>query len=129
MSNYSVVYREPRTVLKYDSTHIIGYLNEKVLSNYQPEANTQDNQPDPYTGYQYTGVEKDGGTIMPCQDITSYHDVVNALIRSKYSESEEMAVNRHKIGGDDAYAEEWKTYNDWCEQAKSISKSWLGITD
>ena len=29
------VYREPRTFEKYDRTHIIGYLNETIIENYQ----------------------------------------------------------------------------------------------
>ena len=71
--------------------------------------------------------EKDGGTVMPCTDPTSYPEVTNAIIRSKYSESDEMAIHRHHGNDPEEYAEEWQEYNDFCESAKALAKDWLGI--
>lgn len=123
--NYSAVYSAKRTYLKFDDTHIIGYLNEKIIDSYTPEKmEGSDTEPEPYTGYQYTGTEKDGGTLMECGESASYDDIVNAIIRSEYSESEELAVHRHYANDPTTYADEWKIFNAWCESAKTIAASW-----
>ena len=122
MNKHSVIYTKPRTCGKYDANHIIGYLNEEQVPDFLPEGAEE-----PVTGYKYTGTEKDGGTVMPCSDHTSYPDVTNAIIRSKYSESDEMAIHRHHGNDPEEYAEEWQEYNDFCESAKTVAKNWLGI--
>ena len=122
MNKHSVIYTKPRTCGKYDANHIIGYLNEEQVPDYLPEGAEE-----PVTGYKYTGTEKDGGTVMPCSDHTSYPEVTNAIIRSKYSESDEMAIHRHHGNDPVEYAEEWDEYNAFCESAKVLAKRWLGI--
>lgn len=122
MEKISVIYTEPRTYGKYDEKNIIGYLNEEQVPNYLPEGAEE-----PVTGYKYTGTEKDGGTIMPCADATSYPKVTNAIIRAEYSESDEMAIHRHFANDPEQYAEEWENYNECCEQAKLLAKKWLGM--
>ena len=122
MEKHSVIYTEPRTFGKYDANNIIGYLDEEQVPDYLPEGAEE-----PVTGYKYTGTEKDGGTVMPCSDHTSYPEVTNAIIRSKYSESDEMAIHRHHGNDPEEYAEEWQEYNDFCESAKALAKDWLGI--
>lgn len=122
MNKHSVIYTKPRTCGKYDANHIIGYLNEEQVPDFLPEGAEE-----PVTGYKYTGTEKDGGTVMPCSDHTSYPEVTNAIIRSKYSESDEMAIHRHHGNDPEEYAEEWQEYNDFCESAKTVAKNWLGI--
>lgn len=122
MEKHSFIYTERHTFGKYDANSIIGYLNEEQVPNYLPEG-----AENPVTGYKYTGTEKDGGTVMPCSDPTSYPEVANAIIRSKYSESDEMAIHRHHGNDPVEYADEWQEYNDFCEAAKSLAKSWLGI--
>ena len=119
------VYREPRTYEKYDRTHIIGYLNETVIENYQPETSEGQEPIEPYTGYQYEGTEQDGGTIMPCEDATSRDELVNAIIRTRYSLSQEMAIHRHHENDAATYAEEWDEYDAWCESAKQVATHWL----
>ena len=126
MEKHSFIYTEPRTFGKYDADHIIGYLGEEIIPNHVPENNGEE-EPEPVTGYKYTGTEKDGGTIMPCNDPTSYPEVANAIIRSKYTESDEMAIHRHFNNDPVAYKEEWDEYNDFCEAAKVLAKRWLGI--
>lgn len=58
-------------------------------------------------------------------DPTSRDEVINAIIRSKYSETEEFAIQRHYANDSEKYSEEWKAYNEWCEYAKTTGTSWL----
>lgn len=76
------------------------------------------------TNYLVCNIE---GTVMPCTDPTSYPEVTNAIIRSKYSESDEMAIHRHHGNTPEEYSEEWQEYNEFCESAKALAKNWLGI--
>ena len=122
MEKYSETYTKPRTFGKYDATHIIGYLHEEIVSDYQPEGAGQ-----PVAGYRYTGTERDGGTVMPCSNPQDYGQLTNAIIRAKYAESEEMAIHRHHGNDPVAYADEWQQYNQDCEAAKMLAKKWLGI--
>ena len=122
MEKYSFTYTERRTFGKYDAKNIIGYLEEEQVPDFLPEGADQ-----PTLGYKYTGTEKDGGTVMPCTDPTSYPEVTHAIIRSKNSESDEMAIHRHHGNDPEEYAEEWQEYNDFCESAKALAKDWLGI--
>ena len=126
MEKHSFIYTEPRTFGKYDAGNIIGYLGEEVIPDYIPDSHGE-SEPEPVTGYKYTGTEKDGGTVMPCSDPTSYPEVANAIIRSQYSESDEMAIHRHHGNDPVEYAEEWDEYNAFCESAKVLAKRWLGI--
>ena len=122
MEKHSFIYTERRTFGKYDANSIIGYLEEERVPDFLPEGAEQ-----PTIGYKYTGTEKDGGTVMPCTDPTSYPEVTNAIIRSKFSESDEMAIHRHHGNAPEEYSEEWQEYNDFCESAKALAKDWLGI--
>lgn len=122
MEKHSFIYTERRTFGKFDANSIIGYLEEERVPDFLPEGAEQ-----PTLGYKYTGTEKDGGTVMPCTDPTSYPEVTNAIIRSKFSESDEMAIHRHHGNDPEEYAEEWQEYNDFCESAKALAKDWLGI--
>lgn len=122
MGKHSFIYTERRTFGKYDAKNIIGYLEEERVPDFLPEGADQ-----PTIGYKYTGTEKDGGTVMPCTDPTSYPEVTNAIIRSKFSESDEMAIHRHHGNNPEEYAEEWQEYNEFCESAKALAKDWLGI--
>ena len=122
MEKHSVIYTRRLTFAKYDAKNIIGYLEEERVPDFLPEGAEQ-----PTLGYKYTGTEKDGGTVMPCTDPTSYPEVTNAIIRSKYSESDEMAIHRHHGNNPEEYDEEWQEYNDFCEAAKVLAKDWLGI--
>lgn len=122
MEKHSFTYTERRTFGKFDANNIIGYLEEERVPDFLPEGAEQ-----PTLGFKYTGTEKDGGTVMPCTDPTSYPEVTNAIIRSKYSESDEMAIHRHHGNDPEEYAEEWQEYNDFCESAKALAKNWLGI--
>ena len=123
------VYQEARTFLVYDAQHIIGYLGEEELKDYvvPGTGTTEEDEPVIWpTAYAYTGPESDGGTIMPCSNPENYGEVANAIIRSRYSESQELAIQRHAINGD--YAEsgqEYEDYNDWCQQSVTIARKWV----
>lgn len=125
---YTHVYKERRTYLKYDNEQIIGYLNEEMVENYIPEvSNEQETQKEPWaTAYKYTGSEADGGTVMQCCNLDDYGEVANAIIRSRYSISEEMAIQRHALNGDyDEVSDEYDRYNEWCVYAVKTAKQWV----
>lgn len=124
---YTKVYPQPMSFMNYDKTHIIGYLNEKVIENYVPESTMGDETPEPITGYSYTGPERDGGTLLPCVDPSDYGELTNAIIRSRFTESNEIAIQRHYSNDPVAYADEWEDYNNFCEAAKVRARLWLGI--
>ena len=126
---YRHVYQNQRTYLKYDEQHIIGYLNEEVIDNFTPQQNATENgeNQEPWPkAFAYTGTETDGGTVMKCENPGDYGEVANAIIRSKYSESQEMAIQRHAINGDySESAQEYVEYNEWCTQAVATAKRWV----
>lgn len=124
------VYPQRRTFLRYDETHIIGYLNEEVLTDYIPTENQSgesETTPEPWpSAFAYTGTETDGGTVMHCEKQDDYGEVANAIIRSRYSESQELAIQRHAINGDYQDAgQEYEDYYDWCQYAVRTAKAWL----
>ena len=122
---FQATYAEKKTFFPFGENMIIGFLGETVVENWK-----QDNAPEDapaITGYSYTGPRKDGGTLLPCSDPTDYGCVTNAIIRSRYSMSEELAIHRHYAGDPENHAPEWAEYNAFCESAKTLAKNWLGI--
>ena len=123
--NFTATYAEQKTFFPFGKNQIIGFLNETIIENW-----VQDNAPEgaePITGYSYKGTRKDGGTLLPCEDPQDYGCVTNAIIRSKYTESEELAIHRHYVNSFEGHEEEWEAYNQFCEAAKLLAKEWLGI--
>lgn len=124
---FSAVYQNRKTYMKYDEKHIIGYLNEEVLEDYTPGDQPEGGEPVVWpVAYRYTGTERDGGTVMQCNNMNDYGDVANAIIRSRYSESQELAIHRHAQNGD--YEEnptEYEEYNAFCEAAVVQAKAWV----
>ena len=128
---YSAMYAERRTFIKYDNENIIVYLNERVIENFVPEDAPEGTEPK--TMYEYTGTEKDGGTIVPAVDTTEVGEIANGLIRTKYTASDEAAIHRHHmllladptIEKADEYTEEWNIYNAWAIQCVATAKSWI----
>lgn len=63
---------------------------------------------------------------MECKNLDNYGEVANAIIRSRYSESQEMAIQRHAINGDYADAgQEYEDYYAFCQQAVQTAKRWV----
>lgn len=122
---------------KYDESHIIGYLDEKVLDNVTIEDNMHDGEPVVLEkAYQYEGTEADGGTVMQYEGEPEYGKLVDAIIGTKYSRSDEMAIHRHRLESLESasqisesdlqkYDAEWEEYNQFCEKAKATAKCWL----
>lgn len=52
---------------------------------------------------------------------SNYDDIVNAIIREKYSSPNEFAIHRQK----DSKPTEWAEYNNFCESVKSLVKNIL----
>lgn len=124
------VYQERRTYQRYDEAHIIGYLNEEELENYIPSGNNDSDgneEPEPWPrAYAYTGSETDGGTVMECSCQDNYGEIANAIIRTQYTESQELAIQRHAINGDYEEApQEFEQYNAWCQYAVQTAKAWI----
>jgi hypothetical protein len=128
-----VIYLDKKSFLKFDDTHYIVYLNEEVVDNYVPET-TMENlpAPDPVTAYAYTGPEVDGGTLIEALS-PDRDSLINGIIRSKYSQSEEDAIKTHQIicltnpdnAKADDYAWEWKAFNAYRESAIATVDSWF----
>lgn len=116
------IYHSRRTFMKYDQKQIIGYLNEKITENY--EEKLEDGTTATFTAYQYSGTETDGGTLMQCVG-EDRDDIVNAIIRTQYSETQELAILRHHGNDSTTFSQEWEDYNSVCENAKTVATTWL----
>ena len=123
---FTAVYPQPKTFLKYDAGRIIVYPNETVIENYTPESHDNE-KPEPFTAYQYEGCESDGGFIVECDDTTDSHSVANAIVRTKYSVSEELALQRHHQQDPEAYEKEFSEYCEYADRAVTIAKRWLKV--
>lgn len=125
---FKAVYHEQRTFMKYDEGRIILYPNETVIDKYQPEKmEGQEKDPEPYKAYQYEGEERDGGYVRDCADITDFHEVANAIMRTKYQLSEELALQRHYQTSPEEYADAWKAYCTFADTAADKARTWLGV--
>lgn len=126
------IYTQPRTFLKYDDSHYIVYLEEEKIESYVPETADGGTTPDPVTAYAYSGTEADGGTLIEAKS-PDRDSLINGIIRSRYTQSEEDAVKTHQIEllKDAAvekaseYEAEWAEFNAVRDMAKTAVDSWL----
>lgn len=124
------IYYRPMTFSRFNGTQCLVYLNEEVINKYIPEDAPEDFEP--VTAYAYTGTEEDGGTLIEAAD-DSRDSLINGIIRSRYSQTEEDAVKTHQIirlsdpncEKADEYASEWAAFNVERENAIEIVDSWL----
>ena len=124
------IYLRPMTFSRYDAKRCLVYLNEEVIDNHVPEDAPEDFKP--VTAYAYTGTEEDGGTLIMATDETR-DSLVNGIIRTRYSQSEEDAIKTHQIellkdatiakAAD--YEAEWTEFNAVREMAKETVDGWL----
>lgn len=132
---YTQTYTSPRTYLKYNKDSYMVYLNEVIVPDYvEPHfyEGEEGYEPTPVTGYQYTGTERDGGTIINCTSATR-NEMINGIIRAKYSQSEEDAIKTHQIqvirgeAGDkaDDYDEEWAEFDSYRMNTIALVDRWL----
>ena len=126
------IYLRPMTFSRYDANRCLVYLNEEVIDNHVPVDAPEDFKP--VKAYAYTGPVEDGGTLIVAAD-DSRDSLVNGIIRSRYSQSEEDAIKTHQIellknpqtfsekAAD--YEEEWVEFNAFRERAKVTVDGWL----
>ena len=124
------IYLRPMTFSRYDAKRCLVYLNEEVIDNHVPEDVPEDFKP--VRAYAYTGTEEDGGTLIEAVD-DSRDSLVNGIIRTRYSQSEEDAIKTHQIellkdatiakAAD--YEAEWAEFNAVREMAKTTVDGWL----
>lgn len=127
-----VIYLDKRTFEKYDNTRYIVYLNEEILEGHTPEVMEGQPTPAPVTAYAYTGPVKDGGTLIEATS-ADRDSLINGIIRSRYSQSEEDAIKTHQIellkdGSIEKaaqYEQEWEVFNNLRQSAKTVVDCWL----
>ena len=124
------IYLRPMTFSRYDADRCLVYLNEEVIDKHVPEDAPEDFKP--VTAYAYTGTESDGGTLVDAAD-DSRDSLVNGIIRSRYSQSEEDAIKTHQIellkdasiARAAEYEAEWVEFYAFREMAKATVDGWL----
>lgn len=107
-----VVYLQRMSYTRYDDTHCLAYLNEEVIENHIPDDAPEDFKP--VTAYAYSGSELDGGTMLEAPD-DSRDSLINGIIRSRYSQTEEDAIKTHQI---------ILLKNPECEKASEYASEW-----
>lgn len=119
-----VVYPERRYPTIYDAGRCMVYLNEESADYYaEPDAT-------PIPGYAYTGTETDGGTLISSPDLCR-DNLINGLIRIRYSQSAEDAIKTHQINAlmeskTVANAnDEWAGFEAYRTACKVIVDGWL----
>ncbi len=132
MTMKKAIYTGRKTLVKYDDNRYMAYLNEEIVDDYVPEGRGGDDAPEPVTGYAYTGIEPDGGTLIAATDM-SRDSLINGIIRSRYSQTEEDAIKTHQIelfknpgiakAGD--YEAEWEAFNVFRTEAIATVDRWL----
>lgn len=124
------IYPQRMSFSRYDATHCLVYLNELLVDNYVPDDAPEGFEP--IIGYSYEGPEADGGTMIEARD-DSRDALVNGIIRSRYSQTEEDAIKTHQImllkdpDCDKAadYASEWAAFCFERENAIRTVDVWL----
>lgn len=124
------IYTSRMSYSRYDNTHCLAYLNEEVVENYVPDDAPEGFEP--VTGYAYSGPEEDGGTMLDAAN-ESRDSLINGIIRSRYSQTEEDAIKTHQImllkdpecDKASEYASEWAAFCAERENAIRIVDGWL----
>lgn len=127
----TAIYTERRTFEKYDDQRYIVYLGERVIPDYTLPAMDETLQ-EPVTGYSYTGTEVDGGTLINATS-PDRDSLINGIIRTRYSQTEEDAIKTHqiellkgnKVEKSEEYEVEWNMFNDFRTNAIQIVDGWL----
>lgn len=116
---HSKTYGYQLSFLPYEDGKIIAFLNEVEVNDFVDQEGGE-----PKKGYKYTGTGTDGGTILECANPNDRDDVINAIIRSKYSQTQEFSIHRHHQLDPVAYEAEWDEYNTFVESAKQLYEKW-----
>lgn len=128
------IYSDKKTFVKYDDTHFLVYLNEVIIPDYELTSGTEteDGKPVIVTGYQYTGTFEDGGTLIECTE-PDRNSIINGIIRTQYSQTEEDAIKTHQIEllkgnaneKEAEYEQEWTEFNNFRNKSIQIVDEWL----
>lgn len=124
------IYYRPMTFSRYNDTQFLVYLNEEVIEKHVPEDAPEDFEP--VVAYAYTGTEEDGGTLISAAD-DSRDSLINGILRTRYSQTEEDAIKTHQIirlsdpncEKANEYADEWNVFNAEREYAIQVVDAWL----
>lgn len=129
---HTAVYPQRRLPVRYDQTHFLCYLNET-------EAECKaDEDAEAVQGYSYTGDMEDGSTLVECDELDR-SKLINAVIRSKYLQTEEDAIKTHQLqvllsetglvelDADkiSQYQEEWAAFEEFRSEAIELVDDWL----
>ena len=128
---FTVVYPHAMRPGRYDGAHFICYLNES------PADYKADEDATPVPGFAYTGTMSDGGTLIEC-DEWNRDKLINAIIRTRYLQTEEDAVKTHRLQQLAAtldlsllseekraeYNAEWEAFEAFRAEAIRIVNSW-----
>lgn len=125
-------YTERKTFVKYDENRYMVYLNEEIVDDYVPETMEGETAPEPVTGYSYTGAEPDGGTLITASSVDR-DSLINGIIRSRYTQTEEDAIKTHQIEllkdsnheKAESYNAEWEAFNNFRRSAIATVDLWL----
>lgn len=87
---FTAVYPQQMRPSRYDGAHFLCYLNES------PAEYKADEDAEPVAGFAYTGPMTDGGTLVEC-DEWERNKLINAVLRTRYLQTEEDAVKTHRL--------------------------------
>lgn len=88
------IYLNQKTFVRYNDTQVVAYLNEEVIEGYIPEDAPKDFEP--VKAYAYSGDMEDGGTLINAGN-DNRDTLINGIIRSRYTQSEEDAIKTHQL--------------------------------
>ncbi len=128
---FTAVYPQQMRPSRYDGAHFLCYLNES------PAEYKADEDAEPAAGFAYTGPMTDGGTLVEC-DERERSKLINAILRTRYLQTEEDAVKTHrlqllatKVGmaelSDEKaaeYAAEWEEFEAFRMETIHLVDSW-----
>lgn len=131
---FTVAYSHKMRPSQYDEGHFICYLNER------PADYKADEQSAAISGYAYTGDMPDGGTLVACDEL-SRDKLINAVIRTRYSQTQEDAIKTHRLNAiaekigisatqmgmekAEEYEQEWNEFEKFRTEVISTVDSWL----
>lgn len=109
-----------KRIEKYDNAHYAVYLNKQArpLLGQEEQVSRQDGE-SAATGVETQAAYDYDMLLVSSDGEPTKGDVVNAIIRTRYTESDEMAIQRHYLNDREGYETEWREYNAFCEWAKA----------
>lgn len=118
------IYLDRRKYDKFDDSHFIVYLNEETIPDYVPEVMEGQLQPEACSAYAYSGLEKDGGTIIEATS-AQYDDFVAGLVRLKFSQNQVEAILCNQGDGNDEHLAEYNALQLYRKECKATASELL----